>query len=58
MLAISLKENDHVTIGDDIKVYIVESKSYDGEKMVRLGVDAPRDLEIRRHHKRRGRKRD
>lgn len=45
MLVLARKENERVTIGDDISVCVVEIR---GDK-VRLGFDAPDAVEIHRH---------
>ncbi len=44
MLTLGLKIGDYITIGDDIKVYVVDQKSSN----VYLGVEAPKDKRILR----------
>ena len=44
MLTLGLKIGDYITIGDDIKIYIVDQKSSN----IYLGVDAPREKRILR----------
>ncbi|NCE63981.1 carbon storage regulator [Pseudoflavonifractor sp. 524-17] len=43
MLALTVREGDYITIGDDIVVQVVKT----GE-LFRLAIDAPRSLDIRR----------
>jgi carbon storage regulator len=44
MLILTRKQGESITIGDDIKVTILDVKG----KYVRVGVDAPRDLAVHR----------
>ena len=44
MLVLTRKENESIMIGDKIKVTIVESSG----GQIRLGIDAPQDVEIYR----------
>jgi len=44
MLILSRKQGERITIGDDITIVIV---SIPGDK-VRLGIDAPKELAIKR----------
>ncbi len=45
MLVISRKENDKITIGDDITLTIVRVQG----NQVRIGIDAPKDLKVWRN---------
>lgn len=44
MLILTRKSGESITIGDDIKIRIIEIKG----KQVRVGIDAPRDYVIHR----------
>ena len=44
MLVLTRKSGEVITIGDNIRVQVVEIKG----KQVRLGIDAPRELSIHR----------
>jgi carbon storage regulator len=44
MLILTRKQGESITIGDDIKVTILDVKG----KYVRVGVEAPRDLAVHR----------
>jgi len=44
MLVLTRKPGESVTIGDNIKITIIEIKG----RQVRLGIDAPRDMTIHR----------
>jgi len=44
MLILTRKQGESITIGDDIKVSILEVKG----KYVRVGVEAPRNLAVHR----------
>lgn len=44
MLVLSRKAGEAITIGDRVKVHVVEVR----EGYVRLGIEAPRDVEILR----------
>ncbi len=44
MLILTRKQGESITIGDDIKVTILDVKG----KYIRVGVDAPRDLAVHR----------
>ena len=44
MLILTRKSGESITIGDDIKIKVIEIKG----KQVRLGIDAPRDYVIHR----------
>ena len=44
MLILTRKSGERITIGDDIKIQIIEIKG----KQVRLGIDAPRKYAIHR----------
>ena len=44
MIVLSRKKNDSIIIGDSIRVLVVEI----GEDMVRLGIDAPREVPVHR----------
>lgn len=44
MLILTRKQGESITIGNDIKVTILEVKG----KYVRVGVEAPRDLAVHR----------
>jgi carbon storage regulator len=47
MLALTRKVGEAVHIGDDVTVYVVRVEG----RCVRLGIDAPRDVEISRSEK-------
>ena len=44
MLILTRKSGESITIGDDVKVTVVEVKG----KQVRIGIDAPRSYTIHR----------
>lgn len=44
MLILTRKQGESITIGDDIKITILDVKG----KYVRVGVEAPRDLAVHR----------
>ena len=44
MLILTRKPSESITIGDDIKIQVIEIKG----KQVRLGIDAPRSYTIHR----------
>jgi carbon storage regulator len=44
MLVLSRKKNEYVTIGDNIKVMVVEIRS----DKVRLGFDVPKEIPVHR----------
>ena len=44
MLILTRKSGESITIGDDVKVMVVEVKG----KQVRIGIDAPRSYTIHR----------
>ncbi|MBF0352266.1 MAG: carbon storage regulator CsrA [SAR324 cluster bacterium] len=44
MLILTRKSGESITIGDDIKIQIIEIKG----KQVRVGIDAPREYVIHR----------
>lgn len=44
MLVLSRKKNEGITIGNDVRVIVVEIR---GDK-VRLGIDAPKDVAVHR----------
>ncbi|GAB6138167.1 carbon storage regulator CsrA [Halanaerobaculum tunisiense] len=44
MLVLTRKEDEKIIIGDDIEITVVEA----GGGQVRLGIDAPQDIEIHR----------
>ena len=44
MLVLSRKKNESIVINNDIKIVVVEIR---GDK-VRLGIEAPRDIEVHR----------
>lgn len=44
MLVLSRTKGQHIRIGDDIKVFVVEIR---GDK-VRLGIDAPKSIPVHR----------
>lgn len=45
MLILTLRPDETITIGDDIKVTLTRIK---GGQSVRLGIDAPKELNIKR----------
>lgn len=45
MLVLSRHKNQEITIGDNIRVMVIEIR---GDK-VRLGITAPRDVPVHRH---------
>ncbi len=45
MLVLTVKENECVLIGDDVKVMVLDVR-FDGR--VRLGIEAPPDIEVDR----------
>ncbi len=44
MLVLTRKVGESITIGDEIKVYVMEIKG----RQVRLGIQAPRDMVVHR----------
>ena len=44
MLTLGLKVGDYITIGDDVRVYVVEQKSSN----IYLGIDAPKEKRVLR----------
>ena len=44
MLILTRKAGECITIGDDIRVFILEIKG----RQVRIGIDAPRDVPVHR----------
>lgn len=44
MLTLGLKAGDYITIGDDVKVYVVEQKGTN----IYLGIEAPKEKRILR----------
>ncbi|AGB42145.1 carbon storage regulator CsrA [Halobacteroides halobius DSM 5150] len=44
MLVLTRKENESIMVGDNIEITVVEA----GGGQVRLGIDAPQDIEIHR----------
>lgn len=44
MLVVTRKDGESITIGDEIEITVVEV----GVGQVRLGIQAPRELEVRR----------
>ena len=44
MLVLSRKQNQEIIIGDDIKITILKTKG----NTVRIGIEAPRDVSVRR----------
>lgn len=45
MLILTRKQGESITIGDNIKITILDVKG----KYVRVGVEAPRELAVHRH---------
>lgn len=45
MLVLSRKEGESIVIGDNIVVTVLEVRS----GQIRIGIDAPRDLQVHRH---------
>ena len=46
-MVLSRRENDRILIGDDIVLVVLEIDKMRGR--VRIGIEAPRDVLIRRH---------
>lgn len=44
MLILTRKAGECITIGDDIRIYILEIKG----RQVRIGIEAPRDVAVHR----------
>ncbi|MDR1299613.1 MAG: carbon storage regulator [Oscillospiraceae bacterium] len=43
MLMLSVREGDYIMLGEDIKVKIIG-----GSRISKLGIDAPKDIQIKR----------